>query len=131
MFCTEGNDPDNAIIITILHSLRSRSNHRESDRVTFAIAHLYHLSWLACNLKDSSKGSSESYIIRISVPLFPFLFFMKSVILLALFSSNLFADYGVARVIHLTQRTEKQVCAIDIVKFTNGKTKVERICYSK
>lgn len=56
---------------------------------------------------------------------------MKALILLALFSANIFADYGVARVIHLTQRTEKQVCAIDIVKFTSGKYKVETNCYAK
>lgn len=55
---------------------------------------------------------------------------MRSLILLALFSANIFADYGVARVWHLTYETKTEKCAVDIVKLTSGKTKVERICYS-
>lgn len=54
-----------------------------------------------------------------------------TLVTLLVLSSNLFADYGVARIWHLTQRTDKEVCAITVVKFTSGKYKVETNCYVK
>lgn len=56
---------------------------------------------------------------------------MRSIILLTLFSSSLFADYGVARVWHLTYETKTEKCAVDIIKLTSGKYKVETNCYAK
>jgi len=52
-------------------------------------------------------------------------------LLLTLFSSNLFADYGVSKTWHFTQETSEIKCAITVVKLTNGKFKTETLCFSK
>lgn len=54
-----------------------------------------------------------------------------TLVTLLVLSSNLFADYGVARIWHLTYETKTEKCAVDIIKLTSGKTKVERICFTK
>lgn len=70
------------------------------------------------------------------LPQFTFIFHfftMKIVplILLTLFSSNLFADYGVAKTWHFTQETPEIKCSITVVKLTSGKFKTETLCFTK
>lgn len=56
---------------------------------------------------------------------------MKALILLALFSANIFADYGVIKTWHFTQETPEIKCAITVSKLTSGKFKTETLCFSK